>query len=201
MLTACGIETWRNIPLRTYVVKEALLQQCLPLAVLKHCYSMQIWRRSSKLQQCLPLAVLKLEIFLSEAIFTISCNSAYRLRYWNFMKIANSDTIPSLLQQCLPLAVLKLIYFLLSLEVHHIVAIVPTACGIETLLTKNIWHLKGGLGCNSAYRLRYWNTHKLLRQLCKAIEVAPAPTACGMYHLNSIKPRENHLDLLGVFVS
>ena len=31
--------------------------------------------------------------------------------------------------------------------------------------------------------------------------VATAPTACGMYHLNSIKPRENHLDLLGVFVS
>ena len=31
--------------------------------------------------------------------------------------------------------------------------------------------------------------------------VATAPTACGMYHLNSIKPRENHFDFLGVFVS
>ena len=177
------------------------------------------------LQQCLPLAVLKPQSFRNRFVLIfVSCNSAYRLRYWNPSPFRDFTKIPSVatvltargietaeyfwcadastkLQQCLPLAVLKLIYFLLSLEVHHIVAIVPTACGIETLLTKNIWHLKGGLGCNSAYRLRYWNTHKLLRQLCKAIEVAPAPTACGMYHLNSIKPRENHLDLLGVFVS
>ena len=84
VLTACGIETkgfWRTFEFFYY-----LLQQCLPLAVLKH--SNDLYTHSVKiksLQQCLPLAVLKQTTsdFCIVAANKICCNSAYRLRYWN----------------------------------------------------------------------------------------------------------------------
>ena len=63
------------------------------------------------------------------------------------------------LQQCLPLAVLKPstnMIFLLSCRV----ATVLTACGIETVVTESNKIKKYG-GCNSAYRLRYWNDRSI----------------------------------------
>ena len=58
MLTACGIETFVGRNFTTFFV---LLQQCLPLAVLKpEAVAVKAAAKANKLQQCLPLAVLKL---------------------------------------------------------------------------------------------------------------------------------------------
>ena len=107
------------------------------------------------LQQYLPLAVLKLIVasvtILVNSVATVltacgietadliagkignfySCNSTYRLRYWNFITRANK--VASL----------------------FVVATVLTACGIETWF----FHYQPSiyLSCNSTYRLRYWN--------------------------------------------
>ena len=62
-----------------------------------------------KLQQRLPFTVLKREILL--ALFNNShrCNSAYRLRYWNYtFFVVIRDVGPGRLQQRLPFTVLKL---------------------------------------------------------------------------------------------
>ena len=92
------------------------LQQHLPLAVLKHWYCYLIsWMDSVWLQQCLPFTVLKHFIALSQfrprgvatvltvhgietlhrllefPIHNLSCNSAYRLRYWNFLWVCRNQ--------------------------------------------------------------------------------------------------------------
>ena len=56
VLTACGIETAQII---LFVPIGEVLQQCLPLAVLKRSVRTNEIERHFLLQQCLPLAVLK----------------------------------------------------------------------------------------------------------------------------------------------
>ena len=63
VLTACGIETRSALK---EVREVRMLQQCLPLAVLKHEHLKDITDAFSRLQQCLPLAVLKLNKFYAE---------------------------------------------------------------------------------------------------------------------------------------
>ena len=83
-----------------------------------------------------------------------SCNSAYRLRYWNLSRKQCKNRLCCKLQQRLPLAVLKR-----SSYGHHcedqLVATALTACGIETVRSHGFCGLISS--CNSAYRLRYWN--------------------------------------------
>ena len=102
--TVYGIETRRNdVHMEHYHVR---LQQYLPFTVLKHIYFV---------------------FFTAEFV---SCNSAYRLRYWNT-------------------------FTLYSLRPNSLVATVLTVYGIETLgcqLQKCCLS-----SCNSTYRLRYWN--------------------------------------------
>ena len=62
----------------------------------------------------------------------LGCNSAYRLRYWNFFN------------QCM-------------FAPEKFVATVLTVYGIET--AKNYGYEFFLLRCNSAYRLRYWNSN------------------------------------------
>ena len=62
---------------------------------------------------------------------TYSCNSAYRLRYWNSIIIPITAGATVKLQQCLPFTVLK-----------------------PDILNSNRPYF---CSCNSAYRLRYWN--------------------------------------------
>ena len=62
----------------------------------------------------------------------VSCNSTYRLRYWNWVLKKRRKKLMNELQQHLPLAVLKLTL-------------------TETFL------FPGNISCNSTYRLRYWN--------------------------------------------
>ena len=56
VLTACGIETRKSASIK---YKFRMLQQCLPLAVLKLADCNVFYIAVFWLQQCLPLAVLK----------------------------------------------------------------------------------------------------------------------------------------------
>ena len=125
--TACGIETL-YILRQTQKLKK--LQRRLPLAVLKLCYGshrifpyrhvataltacgIETFKRLAmaikdcQLQRRLPLAVLKLSVLYSKLTVLMSCNGAYRLRYWNYTAV-KFDHVAS-------------------------VATALTACGIET---------------------------------------------------------------------
>ena len=131
VLTACGIETC--ISASNCAVLDVLLQQYLPLAVLKRPSILHQNVVLLTLQQYLPLAVLKLSNTREDLLtYFPSCNSTYRLRYWNnTVSIKATDLIS--LQQYLPLAVLKL---------NHSIIGFP---GMRES------------SCNSTYRLRYWN--------------------------------------------
>ena len=61
-----------------------------------------------------------------------SCNSTYRLRYWNSLIVPYLRITYSQLQQYLPLAVLKRIHRGQIWPRRQLVATVLTACGIET---------------------------------------------------------------------
>ena len=86
------------------------------------------------LQQYLPFTVLKLDTSSSQRQFFMSCNSTYRLRYWNILSI-EVDVLKSLwrLQQYLPFTVLKPNNITLRLFHSMGVATVLTVYGIETL--------------------------------------------------------------------
>ena len=119
-------------------MKKEKLQQYLPLAVLKRNWILLLQRKRGcvKLQQYLPLAVLKPSNNLHlMPTYAGSCNSTYRLRYWNESWRAAGKW--GRLQQYLPLAVLKL-----------------WADEMNTYRAFN--------SCNSTYRLRYWNVNTFM---------------------------------------
>ena len=90
----------------------------------------------------------------------MSCNSTYRLRYWNSLFIYFTSFTSNELQQHLPLAVLK--------------------------QSKSLrWGKACLTSCNSTYRLRYWNSIGVIGLVIKPIGVATALTACG---IETIKP-------------
>ena len=81
--------------------------------------------------------------------------------------------------------------FIYSFRKDKVVATVPTACGIETNAQEFVIHVQ-------LLTLQQCLPLAVLKQseetaypYCQSMRVATAPTACGMYHLNSIKPREN----------
>ena len=84
-----------------------------------------------------------------------SCNSTYRLRYWN---------LPPLY---------------IPLYINHVATVLP-ACGIETITAVNSYrHVQ--FCCNSTYRLRYWNCHDDYHNCCcDLFFVATVLTACGI---------------------
>ena len=175
MLTACGIETNSGEILYLLLRK---LQQCLPLAVLKH----------EPLHTLITLNIHR-------------CNSAYRLRYWNefwrdfvfaIKKVATVLTacgietsspwysgsgmtsVATVLTACgietfgmsrccsnhmAVATVLTACGIETHIPIHQqdcrqSVATVLTACGIETRLLAH-FELLVLMRCNSAYRLRY----------------------------------------------
>ena len=137
------------------------------------------------LQQYLPLAVLKPTIWLEKHrdIQKDSCNSTYRLRYWNFFFVGhnfttffcccnstyrlrywnqpygwkNIGTFKKIVATVLTACGIETFFSLVTTSrPSSAVATVLTACGIET----RDFHasiLSQLLSCNSTYRLRYWN--------------------------------------------
>ena len=138
------------------------MQQHLPLAVLKLFSGPIILNRNLfSLQQHLPLAVLKLSAKLEpveEGYVGKSCNSTYRLRYWNSVKATTVFcfvvTVATVLTAC-------------GIETFGISMIIPTEHGLQQYLPLAVLKHDTTMtasestvtefGCNSTYRLRYWN--------------------------------------------
>ena len=70
---------------------------------------------------------------LNKVILTKSCNSTYRLRYWNHDIVWCTSKIEQELQQYLPFTVLKRKTFLTGILEYWSVATVLTVYGIETV--------------------------------------------------------------------
>ena len=182
-----------------------MLQQCLPLAVLK------LLRVGIRLSSHSPVATVltacgieTIEIYrhLIWKLLT-GCNSAYRLRYWNANKSTVYPmfyTVATVLTACgietlfsfatydCRLVVATVLTacgietintFLIEAFVLDLVATVLTACGIETLHPNVLQTRPHQTSCNSAYRLRYWNT-PLLPEARINKPVATVLTACGI---------------------
>ena len=110
------------------------LQQHLPFTVLKRDDFSCLDVNYVTLQQHLPFTVLKLKnILLLIISMNFSCNSTYRLRYWN-----------------------NLILPVMNTTINY-VATALTVYGIETKLQNQENLLIYLVRCNSTYRLRYWN--------------------------------------------
>ena len=119
-LTVYGIETEarKNAP-----AKKVELQQHLPFTVLKR-FSLEETNLPLLLQQHLPFTVLKRPEFLAQTQLFCSCNSTYRLRYWNFIRWSTMFRKQRKLQQYLPFTVLKLAHLtsttkLISLQLQQ----------------------------------------------------------------------------------
>ena len=130
VLTACGIETLLSFINAT--PWHVALQQYLPLAVLKQSLQAHF-----------------------EPPFS-SCNSTYRLRYWNCREELGYAVI------------------------DRVVATVLTACGIETSQLSTCLKVFMPNSCNSTYRLRYWNRPTSLSAQYAVRYVATVLTACGI---------------------
>ena len=157
VLTACGIETHSSIWDFAIVFP---LQQCLPLAVLKHgkptpyrrylpvatvltaCGIETLWchahrRKFLRMEVATVLTACGIETLISAMKASRSytcCNSAYRLRYWNVQRSFKLVAIA-----CCCNSAYRLRYWNDSSNetffFFFIVATVLTACGIETYWT------------------------------------------------------------------
>ena len=106
------------------------------------------------LQQHLPFTVLKLDVFSCYICILKSCNSTYRLRYWNCILKHGWMFLRRKLQQHLPFTVLKHTMLSVWRRFWTQVATALTVYGIETI--RPDW-FGFDCCCNSTYRLRYWN--------------------------------------------
>ena len=169
-----------------------MLQQCLPLAVLKHEWFIFKFRYlicevATVLTACGIETSRSLDLVRHGLAFR--CNSTYRLRYWNYCLAKMVSSSPFKLQQCLPLVVCDE--------------------GGE-IAEKRRWgpHISSPWLEGRENKKIEWMCLLLvvLKRFCFLPQyfhflVATALTTYSMYQLNSINPRVNHFDLLGGFVS
>ena len=135
VLTACGIET----PLRN----NSNWPQIFVATVLTAC-GIETW-----------------DLSITFPYSSLSCNSAYRLRYWNSAPMSWYSHLGIRLRcnSAYRLRYWNLVDDKTRGRYRIAVATVLTACGIKTTPSRN--HLWGSYACcNSAYRLRYWNCVK-----------------------------------------
>ena len=165
-------------------INYSSLQQYLPFTVLKRnaniikrntrtvpgcnsTYRLRYWNfwhidysifidRTCVLQQYLPFTVLKRsQLYGLLKINIVSCNSTYRLRYWNYFSWC--QTIFNSFHGCN--STYRLRYWNL---------------GIAIARATNSW-----LCCNSTYRLRYWNI-AIAKRLNASRSVATVLTVYGI---------------------
>ena len=145
-----------------------MLQQYLPFTVLKRdIIPPKSFFEILRLQQYLPFTVLKLSYvkLYFFCIVIISCNSTYRLRYWNNNSGGFSN---GSLDVATVLTVYGIETFRKSLTDTLNVATVLTVYGIETINSSDK-NLQKSLSCNSTYRLRYWNLGSVSLSLSNVI--------------------------------
>ena len=182
---------WNRI--NTGFLEPAVLQQYLPLAVLKlfgrleyllqkpngcnSTYRLRYWNckldfsHLKEVEECCN-STYRLRYWNWRSLPTIqimdgdSCNSTYRLRYWNPPKKYYYKLLISSLQQYLPLAVLKH-GDTLAIDIAN-----DPSCNSTYRL--RYWNPLGqtyqlpsskGASCKSTYRLRYWNFYEFKKSL------------------------------------
>ena len=132
------------------------MQQYLPFTVLKLQNSYFIILKFNSCNSTYRLRYWNPEFFNAAlGDLDIGCNSTYRLRYWNFKRLIYSFRKDKVLQQYLPFTVLKHLDNSLIEIIRFCVVTAPTVYGIETQLSSNIIRLM--FCCNSTYHLWYWN--------------------------------------------
>ena len=165
------------------------LQQYLPLAVLKPwLYSDALYPTNIVATVPTACGIETRSYFRSLSTFFSSCNSTYRLRYWNVTTDCIALISPLWLQQHLPFTVLKLETCKIHLCTDSLVATVLTVYGIETVLYRlyygryDPWLLQQHLPftvlkltfigmiyiyiyvcCNSTYHLRHMTKNSIIR--------------------------------------
>ena len=132
------------------------MQQCLPFTVLKPVTQFDIFKWHKSCNSAYRLRYWNIKFFLRMK-HIVSCNSAYRLRYWNFRIEVSRYISTNELQQCLPFTVLKLNdCFIISVSNDD-------SCNSAYRLRYWNYNTSPSFNspcCNSAYRLRYWNSPK-----------------------------------------
>ena len=118
----------------------------------------------SQLQQYLPFTVLKQSYFRASNAHLSGYNSTYRLRYWNVLTriIEQREKIVTTVLTVYGIETKAMKYG--EEFVYIIVATVLTVYGIETQLP--LYQDHNSLGCNSTYRLRYWNFNEFCHLEC-----------------------------------
>ena len=149
----------------------------------------------STLQQLLPFTVLKHTWHISSCHCIVSCNSTYRLRYWNRVPTISRTREDLLLQQSLPFTVLKPLFPIskdLSIfgcnSAYRLQYAQKGARQQRSKATMRSAHLKylneekvkQRWWGNSTYRLWYWNSSYMPQWTSLLHSVARAPTACGI---------------------
>ena len=98
-----------------------------------------------------------MDIILTSEI--ISCNSTYRLRYWNETDVViDIQRMDIELQQYLPFTVLKLTFKAKPLSVHTMLQQYLPFTVLKLYWKLYVLLLRNEQCCNSTYRLRYWNS-------------------------------------------
>ena len=116
------------------------------------------------LQQHLPFTVLKQPKWIRErATSLVSCNSTYRLRYWNVIENLDCSQRIARCNSTYRLRYWNLIHPYTLPNVS--VATALTVYGIETRYLVNAVN-HAFPSCNSTYHLRYWNCSCLIRNVC-----------------------------------
>ena len=109
------------------------LQQYLPFTVLKpHSHFCSLLKTTKELQQYLPFTVLKPNIFALIPETKYSCNSTYRLRYWNLKIWKKKDIKNYLVATVLTVYGIETPATAINLPLRQEVATVLTVYGIET---------------------------------------------------------------------
>ena len=135
------------------------------------------------LQQYLPFTVLKHSVtFAIICKHVFSCNSTYRLRYWNVIILAISTISDAIFVATVPTVYGIETSIFLQQERHRIFQCCNSTYRLRYWngVSKQLDYLEDKVSCNSTYRLRYWNLSIAKKACFQASIVATVPTVYGI---------------------
>ena len=153
VLTACGIETFKL--LQCTKIFHIVLQQCLPLAVLKQAATSETIQENKKVATVLTACGIETSLTTNKfsrrfhPVATVLTACGIETNH-HFVRCLQSHLAVATVLTACGIETRK------CFVLHNvlIVATVLTACGIETPSISSVVPLYS-TGCNSAYRLRY----------------------------------------------
>ena len=105
----------------------------------------------------------RLKSFYKPRLYEMRCNSTYRLRYWNVIILAISTISDAIFVATVPTVYGIETSIFLQQERHRIFQCCNSTYRLRYWngVSKQLDYLEDKVSCNSTYRLRYWN-HQLL---------------------------------------